>query len=477
MSFNSLEFAVFLPLVFLPFHAVREERRWLVLVVASYALYATFGSPRLILALLVVSVATYALGLAIAGNASSRARRAALWAGITVNLLALGGLRYLPLSSTTGPTLPLAVGVSYYTLQAISYLIDVYGEVTPAERHPGYLALHLALFPKLPQGPIERAGDLLPQLHRPRAFSYDEVRHGLLLFGWGLFKKVMVADSLVPYVNKAYGDVHAHAGLPLLLATYGYAAQIYYDFSGYTDMALGTARVFGIRLTQNFNSPYLATSIAEFWRRWHISLSRWLLDYLFMPIQLRLRRWGAAGTMLALLVTFALCGLWHGAQPHFIVWGLLHGAFMAVAVATAALRRRLARRPSLTHGESAAGIHSPRLTRALRVFVTFHVVCLTWVFFRANTLNDALYVSTHLFSGPGTLSSFLFSFGPRQFLLALAALGLAVAAAGRDRDTIAGEGFRKLRPVVRWSAYYVLVAALLWSLASRRTVPFVYFQF
>jgi D-alanyl-lipoteichoic acid acyltransferase DltB (MBOAT superfamily) len=477
MSFNSLGFAAFLPLVFLVFHAVREEHRWFALLVASYVFYASFGAPRLLLALLLVSVATYTLGLCMARSSSSRNRRAALWAGITVNLLALGSLRYVPLLSTTGPPLPLAIGVSYYTLQAISYLLDVYAEATPAESHPGYLALYLALFPRLLQGPIERAADLLPQLRRPRPFRYDEARHGLLLFAWGLFKKVMVADSLALYVNKAYGDVHAHAGLPLLLATYGYAAQIYYDFSGYTDMALGTARLFGLRLTQNFNFPYLATSIAEFWRRWHISLSRWLLDYLFMPIQVGLRRWRAAGTVLALLVTFALCGLWHGARPNFIVWGLLHGTLMSVALATAPLRRRLGRNLSLARRVSAVGLDSTRLGEAAQVFLTFNLVCFTWVFFRADTLSDALYVSTHLFSGPVALSSFLLFFGPRQLVLTVAALGLAVAAAGRDRETIAGESFRNLRPVVRWASYYALVATMLWSLATRRSEPFVYFQF
>jgi D-alanyl-lipoteichoic acid acyltransferase DltB (MBOAT superfamily) len=437
-----------------------DRHRWLLLLLASWAFYAIVAAPQLLAALLLVSAVTYALGLCVARCSSPRNSRLALWAGIAANLLALGGLRYLSSSSTTSLSFSSAIGVSYYTLQAISYLLDVRAGVTAAERHPGYLALYLAFFPKVLQGPIERAADLLPSLRQARPFSYQEARYGLLLFAWGLFKKVMIADSLAPYVAKAYGDVQAHAGLPLLLATYAYAAQIYYDFSGYTDMALGTARLFGLRLTQNFNAPYLATSIAEFWRRWHISLSRWLLDYLFMPIQLGLRRSEMGGTV-ALLVTFGLCGLWHGAHVHFVVWGLLHGTFMAVSVATARWRKRV-------------GI---RLARPLRVLLTFNLVCFAWIFFRANSLSDAIYVSTHLVSRPAALVSFLNLFDPDRLWLTLAALGLAIAAAASDRETIASERFRSQRPVVRWAAYYALVAAILWSLTSRRPEPFVYFQF
>jgi D-alanyl-lipoteichoic acid acyltransferase DltB (MBOAT superfamily) len=277
------------------------------------------------------------------------------------------------------------------------------------------------------------------------------------------------------YVGAAYGDVRAHAGLPLLLATYAFAAQIYYDFSGYTDMALGTARLFGVRLTQNFAAPYGAGSIAEFWRRWHISLSRWLLDYVFKPLQVALRGGKTAGTVVALLATFLACGLWHGAAPPFVAWGLLHGTFMAFGFSTARWRGRVG--GAIAEKAPSLGAVARRHAGAWRVAATFNLVCFAWIFFRASSLRDAAYVCTHLFSGAAPVRAFLLSFGARHLALTFASLALAVAAASRDRDAIASESFRTLRPVARWAAYYALAGAVLWSLVFRYSEPFIYSRF
>jgi D-alanyl-lipoteichoic acid acyltransferase DltB (MBOAT superfamily) len=250
--------------------------------------------------------------------------------------------------------------------------------------------LSLAFFPKLLQGPIERSGDLLPQLKIKFAPDYDNLRAGGLLFTWGLFKKLVIADRLGIYVDAVYNSVHQFTGLALLLATYAYAFQIYLDFSGYTDMALGSARLFNINLTQNFNSPYLATSVADFWRRWHISFSSWILDYMFKPLQMRWRHAKNWGTAAALLVTFLISGIWHGASWKFVLWGLLHGVYLAGSVFYRPFRNKLQKR---------WGIRDHRLGKAGRIFVTFNLICLAWVLFRANNLADAWYVLSHLFHG------------------------------------------------------------------------------
>src|ERR1700733_4257563 len=275
------------------------------------------------------------------------------------------------------------LGVSYYTLQAISYLVDLYLGTAEPERHFGRFALYLGFFPKLLQGPIERSSNLLPQLQVLRGFDYENVRSGLLLFAWGLFKKVAVANRLSTYVNGVYYDPHGYSGITLAAATYMYAIQIYADFSGYTDMALGVARMFNIRLTQNFNSPYLATSIADFWRRWHISFSRWILDYISKPLQMQWRDARTLGVAAALMVTFLFSGLWHGVSLNFVVWGALHGVFIASSVFIKPWQNR-------TYELARLKNHSVR--RFIQVFVTFNLVSFAWIFFRANSLADAWYV-------------------------------------------------------------------------------------
>jgi alginate O-acetyltransferase complex protein AlgI len=404
MTLTSPSYFFFLLSVYVVFHFSPDRFRWVVLLVASYLFYATFESPLLPAVLVLVTAISYACGIRI-GRITDPGRRARMFRlGVAACVLILALMKYLPAVASvfggeTGSlyaTPLITVGVSYFTFQAISYLADIYLETQEPETHPGYHALSLAFFPKLLQGPIERAGALLPQLRKAYVFDYDAVRSGMLLFAWGLFRKLVVADRLALYVNQVYGDVGTYAGPVLLLATYAYALQIYFDFAGYTDMARGTARMFGIDLAENFNSPYLATSVADFWRRWHMSFSRWILDYIFKPLQIAWRYSGKAGTALALVVTFLISGIWHGASWGFVVWGLLHGVFMGVAVFY---------RPYQVRFHRWLGVGGSRWLKAWQVFATFHLVTFAWVFFRADNVGDAWYIINRILAFHGDIKT------------------------------------------------------------------------
>jgi len=295
----------------------------------------------------------------------------------------------------------------------------------------------------------------------------------MLLFVEGLFCKVVIADRLAPYVNSVYDNVHGHAGVSLILATYCYAVQIYCDFAGYTNMARGTARLINIDLVENFNHPYVATSVADFWRRWHISFSRWILDYIFKPLQLEWRSWGTAGTAAALLVTFLASGIWHGASWGFVIWGLLHGIYLASSVFY---------RPYQKAFHAAIGVGKGGFYHVLQMFCTFNLVSFAWIFFRANDLRDALYVVKNL----TTPSGWMPTEGVRLFLSTQILLDggihnivplflmLIVVLAG-SREWLARV---QLRPAyVRWPVYlalsYTIVMFGSWSAGPR----FVYFAF
>ncbi len=483
MFFNSVEYFVFLPLVYLVFYFCGDRARWAVLLLGSICFYAALKLPQLLLALALVVLITYFAGIGMAKSAAEGRKKAIFWAGVTGNLLILVYLKYLPFLiqnlgllfrgigweiGAPGGHWIAAIGVSYFVFQAISYLIDCWLEIGEAEWHIGYLALYLSFFPKLLQGPIERGGDLLPQLHARYEFNYDNMRSGLLLFAWGLFKKSAVADRLGPCVGAIYGDVHSYGAFSLSLATYLYAIQIYCDFSGYTDMARGAARLFNIGLTENFNAPYLATSIADFWRRWHISFSRWILDYIFKPLQMRFRDLRNAGTALALVITFLVSGIWHGANWCFITWGLLHGIFLGASVFYRPLQKSLYKK---------TGLDKSPLRKVWQVIVTFNLVCFAWIFFRSATIADALFIVQRIFTvGAGTKAFPFLSFKGdlTSALVALAVIVLVFLA--KSRTHVAKTFFA--RPAwIRWSAYYALVIGVLYLGKLFDVKEFIYFQF
>ncbi len=479
MPFNSLKYFLFLPVVYFLYYFVGERARWCVLLAASLLFYAALNVPYLPVVLGLVAVTTYAFGIWLDEAESPKAKRALLWGGVAANVAILVVMKYLPFLSENLKLLStllsidtqvqpvkvfVAIGVSYYVFQAISYLFDIYLDIEKSERHFGYFALYLSFFPKLLQGPIERAGDLIPQLKNKYEFDYENVRFGLLLFTWGLFKKVVIADRLGLYVDHVYNDVHAFAGLPLLAATYAYAFQIYMDFSGYTDMALGSGLLFNINLTQNFNSPYLATSVADFWRRWHISFSRWILDYVFKPLQMQWRNWKNWGTATALVVAFLVSGIWHGASWGFVIWGGLHGLYMGCSVFYRPYQKKL---------HKALAVEKTRFLKGWQIFVTFNMVSVAWVFFRAANLADAKYVITNMFHGIKNLGlgEFLLSQGRACLNELIASIAIALIC-GR----LFTEKGRQTNILVRFAVYAAVVLACL-NFGISKEAKFIYFVF
>ena len=486
MIFTSFQFFLFFPLLFLAHHWCCDRMRRPLILLASLGFYAAFWQPHLLVALAVVVTVTYLLGLRLGAAATTRRRKGFFWSGIIANIGVLIAVKYLPaifaglnivagwlplpLSFTDRPVL-VSIGVSYFVFQAISYLIDIYLEIIEPERDFGVFAIYLSFFPKLLQGPIERAGDLLPQLHAPYRFDYHMVRSGLLLFAWGMFEKLVVADRLAIYVDMVYGNVRGNTSLALICATWLYAFQIFFDFAGYTDMALGLGRLFNIRLTQNFNAPYLATSIADFWRRWHISFSRWILDYIFKPLQMKWRNHGTAGTVTALVVTFFVSGVWHGATWGFVIWGLLHGLYLGASVIVKPYQKKV---------HSVLGIKGTLFLKVWQTIVTFNLVCLAWVFFRAGTFSDAWYVVTHtvIDSGSALIHGSIVDLKDlgvgrtklyQSFLPMVATLGVFLL---KDRIDF----FARPR-WLRWTAYYLLVYLILFHGITSDKPQFVYFQF
>ncbi|GFO65538.1 MBOAT family O-acyltransferase [Geomonas paludis] len=483
MPFNSLDYFLFLPAVYLVFYLVGDRARWGVLLAASFGFYAALKVPYLPAVLALVAVTTYCFGIWLHRAQAPGTKRALLWGGVAANVLVLVAMKYLPFLSENLRAVTqlfslemqvpavralVAIGVSYYVFQAISYLIDIYFEIEEPEPHFGYFALYLSFFPKLLQGPIERVGDLLPQLKAPYRFDYDNMRYGMLLFAWGLFKKMVLADRLGIYADAVYNDVHAASAMQLVLGTYAYAFQIFMDFSGYTDMALGTARLFNINLTQNFNSPYLATSVADFWRRWHISFSRWILDYIFKPLQMQWRDWRTWGTALALVAAFLVSGIWHGASWGFVIWGGLHGLYMACSVFYKPYQKKIYQK---------LGIQKSPYLKYWQMLVTFHLVCLAWIFFRVNSLSDALYICTFKFLSAGRQGASLLVHGfDRGDARLVVAAGALVALGGLLARHQRAQGIWNGSALLRWGCYNGLVLALIF-LGVKSKGTFIYFNF
>ncbi|HBG07881.1 MAG: hypothetical protein A2075_18920 [Geobacteraceae bacterium GWC2_58_44] len=492
MTLTSLPFILFLAAVVVLYNVAPQRHRWMVLLASSYCFYAFFKLPHLLVTLAAVTFISYASALRIEGETSATKKRWWLWSGITLNLALLIGLKYVPflvenvndllrLSATPYELVAVnklvAIGVSYYVFQGISYIVDVYFELLDAERHLGRFALYISFFPKLLQGPIERVGELLPQLNLLLPTSAGNLSMGLNLFIWGLFKKVVVADRLASLVDPVYNNVTGHSGWSFFVATYLFAFQIYFDFSGYTDMALGIARCFNIKLTQNFNAPYLASSTAEFWRRWHISFSSWILDYIFKPLQFSFRQWPRFGTPVALMLTFLASGIWHGASWCFIIWGFLHGCYLASAVLVKKKKQTLYK---------SLGVAKSTPLKVIETVVTFHLICFAWIFFRASSVSDALYVVRHSFP---ELAHTLISTGhldlympAKEFVYALTLMVLIGIVGQLDRamakESEAAGFFRVMNktPILLRSAVYAFLSYMI-VLCGAGTQSFIYLQF
>ena len=483
MLFTSLTFFLFLAATLVLFALAPQRLRWLLLLAASLVFYASFGAANLGFLFAVVAVA-WAAGRLIASGPPAT-RRAALAAGLLLILGALAALKFydfvageIEAALAGQPFLPrigiaAPVGFSFYAFMAAAYLIDVHRGACAGEKDAGRLALYVAWFPKILAGPIERAGPFLAQV--PARLRLDPVLAvaGLQLIVWGLFKKVVVADNLAPVVDGAFRIAPYAAPMELLIAVYFFAFQIYCDFSGYSDIAVGLSLLFGIRLMENFRRPYLAVTTAEFWSsRWHVSLGHWFRDYLYIPLG-----GGKAGLprrYLNVMAVFVVSGLWHAGLGYgvgwtFLVWGALNGAYQWAGLATRGLWRRL--------GAMLPRVAASAWLRALRILLTFHLILVSWIFFRADTVEQALLVIRRIWAAlpglPALVPLYPFT---ADHALGAALIALLIVVEALDERRPIRDRLAAAPVVLRWSAWYAGIFALV-LLGRWQAGGFIYMQF
>lgn len=492
MLFNSFQFLVFFPVVTLLYFLLPYKFRWFHLLAASCVFYMAFV-PVYILILFFTIVIDYIAGIMIE-DASGRRRKWFLVMSLVANIGVLavfkyynffiGNINYLFESSGAGFHLPLLsillpIGLSFHTFQAMSYTIEVYRGHQQAERHFGIYALYVMFYPQLVAGPIERPQNLLHQFHEHHDFDYTRFKDGLKQMLWGFFKKIVIADRLALVVKNVYAHPEQFSGPALAIGMIFFSFQIYCDFSGYSDIATGAAKVMGFDLMKNFNRPYFAKSISEFWTRWHISLSTWFKDYLYIPLggnRVKIPR-----LYFNLAVVFLVSGLWHGANWTFIVWGALHAFYLIFGLATKKWR---------VSAMKAIGVpETSPLNNLVSVVITFSLVTVAWVFFRAVNLQQAWYILSHLFTGwRGVLSykgvmSILTAVGGHDTLMGLYNVGTGLLLIAfmeyAQRKTNDGPAIRlveRKQTFVRWGFYSALILAIL-MIGVYDNREFIYFQF
>ena len=486
MLFNSLEFLIFFPIVCFGYFLIPHKYRWIWLLIASYIFYMGWNAAYALL-LLFSTVVTWLTGIAVDRSTGTKQRKVFLALGITINLAILFVFKYFGFFMSTiysvfGAlgiayteiqfSLVLPVGISFYTFQAIGYCIDVYRKQTQVQRNFGKYALFVSFFPQLVAGPIERSYTLIPQFEEVHSFSSERTASGLRLMAWGFFKKIVIADTVCVAVNRVYNNVDSFQGLPLILATVLFTIQIFCDFSGYSDIARGCARIMGFRLMKNFNHPYFATSIRDFWRRWHISLSTWFKDYVYIP--LGGNRKGKHRTSLNLLITFLVSGLWHGANWTFIIWGGFHAIVQIIERYT---KNFFAKLSHITRLERVS-----KVRKAGKIVFTFCLVCFAWIFFRANSVQDAFYVIGNLFNFQSFSTTELYTtmklmFDTRaEVYRLLLTLPVFIIASFVDYKCSINRIVTRRSSVTRFIIYVVIVVYIL--LAARADIQdFIYFQF
>lgn len=473
MLFNSLSFAIFLPIVFLLYWIMPHKYRWMLLLVASYYFYMSWDVNYIILILFTTTI-SFVAGLLIEKQQNMLLRKIIL---ITTGGLCLGVLFFFKyfnfvaesVSDLLGTCainihpvtldLLLPVGISFYTFQTLSYVIDVYGGGNcKAEHNFGVYAAYVSFFPQLVAGPIERSENLIPQIKEKKIFDYAKATYGLRLMAWGFFKKMAIADAVAVYVDRAYGNLKTCTGFDLFIAVFFFSIQIYCDFSGYSDIAIGCAKLMGIDLMINFRSPYFSDSIKEFWKRWHISLSTWFRDYLYIP--LGGNRCSKTRNKINLMITFLLSGLWHGADWTFILWGGIHGG--AQVIENSILRKRANKIPSY-----------------MKRVLIFIFCSFAWVFFRAENIREAIFIIIRLLSFLSIPDSFIHSnIGMSATLLFRLLVSIFLLAVydfiSMKIDVIDWVSSRNV--VVRWCVYFALVFYTVCNMPLEKSA-FIYFQF
>jgi alginate O-acetyltransferase complex protein AlgI len=526
MLFNSIEFIIFFPAVVIIFFLLPQRWQWKWLLASScfffgfsYYLYydpANFPYPTNIpwyifnaFSVLSVIIINYYLAILIERSKTTGSKYAKIFLiiGIAYPIVLLLFFKYLNFFNQTiahiaaffNLNYPLNIlkiliplGISYYTFHIISYLVDVYRGIQKAERHLGIFSLYIMFFPKIVAGPIERAQNLIPQFYEEKKFDYARVKDGLLRIAWGLFKKLVIADRAAIVVNTVYGDPHGYPGIYLIIAHLSFIFQIYCDFSGYSDMAIGLAEILGFKLTENFRRPYLSSSIAELWRRWHITMISWFRDYVYIPMGgNRVAKWRWQYNT---FITFILSGFWHGANWTFITWSGLNAIHILVSIWTDPLRKKFMSVLDLKK--------FPSFYKISTILVTFCSFCLSGIFFRANSMADSFYIITHLFTGFGVLiktalkldyemlksllviqnkTTFLGyskpAFLPEMITLALGMIVLAIIEITQERTNRRMRDMIAQKPwYIQWALYYCLLFALVF-LGVYSNQQFIYFRF
>ncbi|MGC1310047.1 MAG: MBOAT family O-acyltransferase [Phormidesmis sp.] len=479
MLFNSVEFFIFLPVVFVLywfFINKNLEKQNLLLLAASYFFYGCWDW-RFLSLIVTSSYVDYSIGIRLAQTSNIVIRKALLLISIVVNIGFLVFFKYFNFFSESfasaftflgqPPTDPLLlnvilpIGISFYSFQTLSYSIDVYRGEIKATRNMVAFFTFVSFFPQLVAGPIERATNLLPQFYHKRIFDREQAIDGMRQVLWGLFKKVVIADSCAQYVNEIFANYTEYSGSTLLIGAFLFSFQIYGDFSGYSDIAIGTARLFGFSFMENFAFPYFSRDIAEFWRRWHISLSTWFRDYVYIP--LGGSRGGTVMKVRNTFIIFLVSGFWHGANWTFVAWGALHAVYFLPLLLTNTHRKH--------RNTVASGKILPGLRNAIQMGTTFGLVMVAWVFFRSDSIYDAvLYISgifsSSLFSKPQVL--------PLRTLLLVIVFIIAEWLQRNKKHTLSFEKIAISR-AARWGIYYGIVFSILFHFEAQK--EFIYFQF
>ena len=464
MLFNSIEFLFFLPICLVCYFLLPERFKKIFLLVSSYYFYMSWN-PKYIILILLSTFVDYFAGIKLSSEENQKKRNFLLLLSLSLNLGLLFYFKYLNFafsaivdfansigSSATFDALDiiLPVGISFYTFQTMSYTIDVYYQKREAESNFLDFALYVCYFPQLVAGPIERSTNLLPQIKKKSEFKYENFSYGFRMIIWGLFKKMVIADTCAPYVDNVFGNIQVHSSLTLYIAMYMFIFQVYCDFSGYSDIAIGVSRLFDIKLMDNFKAPLLAKSMGELWRRWHISLTTWLNDYVFFNLQVKWRHYKKQGLIAAIFVTFVLSGVWHGANWNFILWGFIHFVYLAY---------------------EAIFPRNKKVPNWMKHLIFIHLWGVACIIFRVDSVTSGLlYLKKLLFDFSfGVYSAFdLVKVAPAILILVIGDIFL-------DKESFGNKLSQLSRPA-RYAIYIFLIHFILQN-GSLHGKSFIYFQF
>ncbi len=489
MLFNSWQYIVFFPIVILLYYLLPHKFRWGLLLCASYYFYMSWN-VNLIVLILTTTIVSYIAAVQIERTNNKKIKKIWLLSVFVISLGFLGFFKYfnffsqsiidvlrfisLPIDDFT-LTIMLPVGISFYTFQTLSYVIDVYKVEMKAEKHLGIFALYVSFFPQLVAGPIERAKNLLPQFHEKHTLTAENCSWGLRMIVFGLVKKIFIADFFAKYANLVFNDLYNHTPMTIFIASLFFSVQIYCDFSGYCDVARGSAKILGFNLMLNFNTPYFAKSIKEFWARWHISLSTFFKDYVYIP--LGGNRKGKKRKAINLLITFLISGLWHGAAWTFVLWGFFHGAMQIIEEFCKNVFDKIKNKPKIPTA----------LASVIKTAIVFIIVCVSWTIFRANSINDSIYILLQLpkiiiYPIQNIIATFItFDLGLYEITRILIALIILfvydyLLHKGKDPFIL----LSKQKAYIRYSVSYILALLCIVEFLTTQTgvvSEFIYFQF